>query len=483
MNRPNLVIFVPDQWRAEASGYCGNKTIKTPHLDALAEEGIGFTQAYVQNPVCTPSRCSFMSGWYPHVRGHRTMHHMLGPDEPCLLKQLKQAGYYVWWGGKNDLVRLEDEKENCSERYMGPKNISAPAWNPYKPGDKHYYSFYRGRIPNESVPAAPNTYDDYVIDECIRFLKSSPPEPYCLYLALRAPHCPFEVEDPYFSMYDRKKLPGFPLNIDYASRPQTLSLLRERMGLDKLNEADFREILAVYYGMITKSDWNLGRLTSALREAGHWDRTALFAFSDHGEYGGSYGLVEKTENTFEDCLVRVPFVVKVPGTTSVGRSDALVEVLDFFATASELAQLPPSHTHFSRSLLPLIRKEKKEFRTAVFSEGGCLPSEEHTHIPPVDRSQVYWPRVSIQNEERIAHGKAVMIRTADWKYVKRMAEPDELYNLKEDPDEIRNLAEDPSCQNIKLKLQNRMLQWFLETGDIAPFELNKRFPHEKLNLT
>ncbi len=70
------------------------------------DEAVSFRNAFCQNPVCTPSRCSFMTGWYPHVRGHRTMFHMLHPErgEPVLLKTLKDTGYFVWWGGKNDLT-------------------------------------------------------------------------------------------------------------------------------------------------------------------------------------------------------------------------------------------------------------------------------------------------------------------------------------------------------------------------------------------
>ncbi len=71
--RPNLVVFMPDQWRGSDAGCMGNPVVQTPHLDALAAEGVAFTHAFAQNPVCTPSRCSFMTGWYPHVRGHRDM--------------------------------------------------------------------------------------------------------------------------------------------------------------------------------------------------------------------------------------------------------------------------------------------------------------------------------------------------------------------------------------------------------------------------
>ena len=105
--KPHILIFNPDQWRGDVMGHMGDPAAVTPNLDRLVEtDAVSFRSAFCQNPVCTPSRCSFMTGWYPHTRGHRTMHHMLRmPDEVALLKTLKDAGYFVWWGGKNDLVQ------------------------------------------------------------------------------------------------------------------------------------------------------------------------------------------------------------------------------------------------------------------------------------------------------------------------------------------------------------------------------------------
>lgn len=99
MKRPNLIFFNPDQWQTDVIG----------HL--VATDAISFRHAFCQNPVRTPSRCSFMTGLYPHVRGHRTMHHMLHReyDETNLLSELRRNGYFVWWGGKNDLVPGDDE--------------------------------------------------------------------------------------------------------------------------------------------------------------------------------------------------------------------------------------------------------------------------------------------------------------------------------------------------------------------------------------
>ena len=114
--RPNLILFNPDQWRADVMGHFGNPAASTPFLDRLvAGDAVSFRNAFCQNPVCTPSRCSFMTGLYPHVRGHRTMYHMLHSEhgETNLLAELRRNGYFVWWGGKNDLIPGNGDFSSC----------------------------------------------------------------------------------------------------------------------------------------------------------------------------------------------------------------------------------------------------------------------------------------------------------------------------------------------------------------------------------
>ncbi|MHA1526634.1 MAG: sulfatase-like hydrolase/transferase, partial [Promethearchaeota archaeon] len=112
--KPHIIIFNVDQWRGDALGHMGNPAAVTPNLDQLVKnDAVSFSNAFCQNPVCTPSRCSFMTGWYPHVRGHRTMFHMLHQDrdEPNLLKILKDNGYFVWWGFRNDLIPAQQNSK------------------------------------------------------------------------------------------------------------------------------------------------------------------------------------------------------------------------------------------------------------------------------------------------------------------------------------------------------------------------------------
>ena len=150
--QPHIIIFNPDQWRGDVMGHLGNPAAATPNLDRIIEDdAVSFRYAFCQNPVCTPSRCSFMTGWYPHVRGHRTMFHMLQPDEPVLLKYFKDSGYFVWWGGKNDLVpRQNGFAEYCDVKYEAPRELRpnlhrADEWRGDPEGD-NYYSFFAGKL-------------------------------------------------------------------------------------------------------------------------------------------------------------------------------------------------------------------------------------------------------------------------------------------------------------------------------------------------
>ena len=487
--RPHIVIFNPDQWRGDVMGHLGNPAAVTPRLDGLvATEAVSFRNAFCQNPVCTPSRCSFMSGWYPHVRGHRTMHHMMAPDEPVLLRQLKDSGYFVWWGGKNDLIPADRGFDAyCDVKYR-PNRPVTPGSNLHlsdewrgEPGGDNYYSFFAGRrLPEDGQP--------YIVDDwamvlgAVDFLRAAPRDrPLCVYLPILYPHPPYGVEPPYDERIDRPKLPPrIPAPGDWAGKPSILKGIWQRQGMQGWSEERFTELRAVYYGMCARVDAQLGMVVDALQSAGLYDDTALFFFSDHGDFTGDYGLVEKTQNTLEDCLTRVPLVVKPPKGTAVapGVRDALVELIDFTATAQRWAGVEPDYTHFGRALDDLIAGRAGEHRDAVFAEGGRLAGETHASeanaLPPEPESLLYYPRLILQSREDGCHGKAVMCRTKRWKYVMRLYEQDELYDLAGDPGETVNRADDPACSCVLAQMKDRMLRFFVETGDVVPHSMDRR---------
>jgi arylsulfatase A-like enzyme len=491
--RPHILIFNPDQWRGDTLGHLGHPAVSTPNIDRLvAEDGVSFSNAFCQNPVCTPSRCSFMTGWYPHVRGHRTMFHMLQPDEPVLLRDLKDAGYHVWWGGKNDLVPAQrGYADTCTVRYktgslghpLRPDLHNDTAWRG-SPGSDCFYSFYAGRIekPATFPPEEGFVYDgDWdVVFAAIEQIKHRPPEePLCLFLALGFPHPPYGVEDPWYSQVDRAAVPArIPTPSDWSRKPSILKGLVDRQGLSGWSEARWSELRATYYGMCARTDHQFGLLLQALKNAGIYDDTAIFLFADHGDFTGDYGLVEKTQNTFEDCLTHVPLIIKPPASIPAipGLNNALVELVDFRATVEDFTELQPGYTHFGRSLKPLISGQASHHRDAVFCEGGRRHSEIHCmeRESPRGKDFLYWPRMSLQSEEGPEHTKASMCRTRRYKYVHRLYEMDELYDLQEDPQEMHNRIDDPSLATTQSELKQRMLDFYLETSDVVPHTPDQR---------
>ena len=488
--KPHIIIFNPDQWRGDVLGHMGNPAAVIPNLDEIVQkDAVSFRYAFCQNPVCTPSRCSFMSGWYPHVRGHRTMHHMMAPDEPVLLRTLKEHGYFVWWGGKNDLVPGENGFDDyCDVKYR-PKHHPRPETNLHgydvwrgEPDGDNYYSFYAGKL--EKAPDEEAYYDQdwALVFGAIEQIKNAPKDkPLCIYLPLLYPHPPYGVEEPFYSMIDRDKIPDrIPAPADWKGKPSILKGIHERQRLQGWTEDRWTELRATYYGMCARVDHQFGLIVKALKEAGIYDDSAIFFFSDHGDFTGDYGLVEKTQNTFEDCLTRVPFIIKPPAWVKVRPrvSEALVELIDFPATVEDLAGIKPNHTHFGRSLLPVIAGETDEHRDAVFCEGGRLRGEFHCmereSTSSLNPSGLYWPRISLQVQEGPEHTKVTMCRTKKFKYVRRFYEQDELYDLTEDPAELVNRIDDPAMADILIRMKERMLTFYQETCDVVPHKTNQR---------
>ena len=501
---PNIILFMPDQWRGEALGCVGNPVVKTPNCDAFAAQGVAFSNAFTQNGVCTPARCSLATGWYPHVNGHRSMHHFLRRHEPNLMRYLKDAGYFVWWGGKNDLIPREDWDLVCDARVegrgtRGPEK-PAPAF-----GDRHYYTFYRGCVSEQPMHLG----DDDVVDHAVDFLGRRQDKPFFMWINQGFPHPPYFVEREWFDLYSPDALPPMAPAV-LERKPGLLDAIRRKTGCDKLTDEEFRLIKATYYAMVSRTDRNFGRVLGAVKRAGLWDSTAIFMTSDHGDFAGDYRLVEKTQNTFEDVLTRVPLLARVPGCRenrdaphfpsegdagsrkigSVPVFPGMVESMDLFATIMEVAGVPARHTHFAKSLLPLLRGETNQHREFACCEGGGRVEEAHTHEFQGSHTpdHIYHPRITIQNTQPELHGKAVMLRTREWKYVRRLYDTDELYDLTRDPDELVNLidpsaslgASDPRCDSVVRSMREKMLTWLLDTGDAVPFQWDKRSPTERI---
>lgn len=486
--KPHIIIFNPDEMRFDTMGHTGNRAAVTPFLDQFANtEAVSFRNAFCQNPVCVPSRCSFFTGLYPHVHGHRTMSYLLHPGEENLFSELKDAGYYVWMNARNDLFAGQEEgwaESNADEIFYGGETPKAPG-----PVEKQQglYSHYEGKLGLDEEGKNYNS-DDESVDAAIRFLKKDHGEqPVCVFLGLMYPHVPYEVEEPYFSAIDREKLPPRIKPEDCREKSLMLQLIRRYQDLGGLSEEDWKELRAVYLGMCMKVDRQFKRLCDGLKEAGIYDDSIIFFFSDHGDFCGDYGVTEKAQSCFEDCLTRVPLLIKPPGKEKVdpGATDSMAELIDFYGTVLDYAGVEAGHTHFGRSLRPVLENRECQNRSYVFCEGGRLPGEQHCDeyhgAGPNGPNEkfVYWPKMMAQTDDK-AHAKGTMIRSRDYKYISRISGEDEFYDLKLDPEEKINQIHNAEYSTQIQSMQKEMMKWYQATCDVVPYSYDRRFTDEML---
>lgn len=494
--KKNIFMFVADQMRSDSMAHMGNPASITPHLDDLAQEGVSFENAYCQNPVCVPSRGSFLTGLYPHTNGHRTMHYLQREDEPNILKEMKNNGYEVIWIGRNDVVPGDRKKTNyCDEYYDGVVNEntrdadnnvinhyaemnedSKKLFDEMLSGDT-YYSFYMGKLPDgEGYGKTDWNCVHKALEYLDRRSKQVNEKPFFVYCTLSFPHPPYACEDPWYSSIDREKLPPRRPNIkDIPNKASMLYGINEKQQLNGWTEERFDELRATYLAMVSRFDHQLGMIKEKLRETGMYDDTNLIVFSDHGDYTGDYTITEKVQNCFEDPISNVPLLIKpAKGTPVTPRiSSAQVELVDLPATIADMAEITLSYTQFGKSLLGAVAGNE-EHKDAVFCEGGRIHGEEHAMEKGHGPESPYWPRLSTQCSEGPEHTKALMCRMGKYKYIMRLYETDELYDLEKDPMEIDNLAVKDEFQNIIQQMKNRITRFYMETTDFVPNRRDKR---------
>jgi arylsulfatase A-like enzyme len=471
MTRPNLLVFMTDQQRADSIGAFGNAAARTPHIDALAARGTRFVNAYSQHSACSQSRVSMMTGWYPHVAGHRTLDNLLKPWEPNVLATLRAAGYHVAWAGiRGDTFApgLTAASTDFFGFTVRPSldAVGAAHATEFAEGRPLRHAHYAGRLDGERLLTA----DEAAVQTALELLAGGLPEPFVLYLTLFSPHPPFAVEEPWYSLHDRADMPEpAPLG---SGKPAFMAALREATQLGRLEPGDWAEIAATYYGMVSRLDDQLGRLQQAVERAGVAERTVTFFFTDHGEYLGDYGLVEKWPAGLDDCLLRNPLIVAGPGVAEGAVHDGFVEMIDLPATLCELAGTELGHVQFGRSLAPVLADPSREHRDAAYAEGGFRLDEERQNEQA--DFHPYQLKASLQHERPALVGRAVAIRTPEWTYVHRLYEDGELYDRRSDPAETTNLAGDPARAAVVDSLRRRILDWLVATSDVVPLERDPR---------
>ncbi|NMP38141.1 MAG: sulfatase-like hydrolase/transferase [Clostridiales bacterium] len=489
-DKPNILIFNPDQMRTDSLGCFGNAAAHTPNFDALAAEGAAFENAFCQNPVCVPSRCSFMTGLYPHTNGHRTMAHLLRRGEPNLFLDMKAAGYHTVSSTRGDLLAGQDSGLNrscvdefiVSRRYRGQRAYLPKADRGDESGDQ-YYSFMNGILPSKREDGKVFNFDDFTVNGAIHSIKHRKKDkPFFMFVAINLPHPEYQIEKEFYDLIDKTKLQQRIPNIkETDGKPKMEAGLLEGLRVSGWSEERLREIRAVYLAMCAKADSQLGRLVQSLKDEGIYDNTIVIVLSDHGDYTTDYGLVEKSQNCFPDCLTNVPLIIKPQGSVEIdkGVHTQLAELTDLGATCLELAGIKNERVQFGKSLVSAMKDKALPHREYVFCEGGRLIGEKHCMEYDEKRFSpkgLYSPRMLLQSREDGTHTKAVMIRNEKYKYVKRLYETDEFYDLSKG--ESVNLFGNGEYSGQIEKMEKAMLEWFLETSDSVPTNLDERFTPE-----
>ncbi|MGE0378265.1 MAG: sulfatase [Planctomycetaceae bacterium] len=482
--RPNILFIMTDQHRSDALGANGNTIIQTPHLDRLASEGANFTHCFVQAPVCVPSRVSFFTGRYPHSHKNRVNYTPLDRREVLMQARLREAGYTTAAVGKLHYYPPDErEAKRTGFDFVELHDAVAPldrfsayvAWrNEHDPQAGVGYRELAQDIPPGKNPFRQAIDQQYTETSWvglstryhIRDLAASG-KPFFLFCSFWKPHSPFEVPQPFDSLYDGIDIPlPEPMSLEAIARlppPLRLLILRGKpvYGTDR-NRLQW--MYRSYYGAITHIDREVGRILEELEQAGVAENTIVVFSSDHGDQLLEHGLMGK--NCFFEASIRVPLIIRYPDTVRPGVNHELVESVDVLPTLIELAGLPEPYENQGRSLVPLIAESERAYepREAVFSENV---------IPEVITSgdDIEFEFQKGLGIKGIRHPDAKMVRTNRWKYVYYPEGYAELYDLEADPQEMHNLAGEPEFAEVESFMQERLLYWLTtaaETDQIAP---------------
>jgi choline-sulfatase len=477
---PNLLILCPDELRADCLGFMGNSDMRTPRMDALARASVIFPQHVASFPKCLPARISLMTGRYSHADGYRTIFQRMRPGTPNLLSRVRDAGYETALFGKNHCWDRAERRalfDHCSkEPPYAAEMAGVPAIRQSAPKDG-------GVKPLELSPGydyigcnTRHAGDEFFTKHTCEFLQERRDfaKPFFMQVNLESPHPYYGVEEPWYSMYDREKISAWPHALPKRA-PKILHHQREVRTSTDTDEAALREIQAVYYGMISKVDEQIGAILDALRASGEWENTVIVFLSDHGDYAGQYGLAEKWDTSFADCVVRTPLTICAPGLAGGKEVDSLSDHTNLAPTLLELLGLPPLPDTHGQSLLPVIAGERRI--DVAFSEGGHEASmrarfEPAKSSPAIarDPSQPIGEKQEVYLRFPDTMARGVMARSANAKVVLREDGDNEFYDLIEDPWELNNRWGDEEVQGACSQLVLALAEWQLKTGYEGPRE-------------
>lgn len=487
----NILWIMVDQLRWDYLSCYGADHIETPNLDWLASDGVRFDRAYVQSPICGPSRMSYYTGRYPRSHG-ATMNGMpLRVGEPTLGDHLQALGAKCSLVGKTHVIPdragmarlgidpesavgkrvaeggfdvfLRDDGENPTahpgrrgedyEAYLRAHGFDGGnLWEEWAntgvtPDGTHVSGWmlenaqYPARVPKEHSETA------WLTTRGIDYIEAQGDQPWLCHLSYIKPHWPYLAPAPYNDMYSAADLP--PVNRSAEERETDHPLLRawiETRVSKTFSRDEIRDRVApVYMGLIKELDDQMGRLFDYLRGAGRLEDTMIVFCSDHGDNMGDHWMGEK--DLFYDCSARVPLIIRDPrpeaDATRGTATSALVEAIDLAPTFVEaMGGEPLPHILEGRSLLPLLEGAEPAWRS-------CCVSEYDYTTRPLRRA------LGVAPED----ARLVMVFDGRWKYVHVEGMRPLLYDLETDPGELTELGADPACRDQIERLRELHFDW------------------------
>jgi choline-sulfatase len=417
---PNFLILMADQLGAHALPAYGNKTAKTPHIDALAAAGVVFESFYCNSPLCAPSRFSFLSGRQVSAIGAYDNAAEFPAQVPTFAHHLRRAGYQTTLSGKMHFCGA-DQLHGFEERLTTDIYPADFGWTPDWSRFEHRPSWYHSM--DSVTQAGPCTrtnqidFDDEVVYSACRKLfdmaRAKDRRPFCLVASMTHPHDPYAIPQRYWDRFDGVEIDMPRVTMAAEELDPHSRRLRHVCGLElqPVNEAQVRAARRAYYGAVAYVDDQVGVLLESLAEAGFADDTIVLLLADHGDMLGERGLWYKM-NFFEPAC-RIPLIVHAPGRFAARRVVHSASLVDILPTLCELAGGKPAN-----------------FATPL--DGNSLTAQL---AGQAGRDEVIC--------EYLAEGAIaplVMIKRGRYKFIHSPADPDQLYDLAEDPDERRNLA-------------------------------------------
>lgn len=470
MKRPNVLILYTDQQRWDALGANGNPDIKTPNFDRLAAEGVNFDHHFVQNPVCMPSRASFLTGQYPSTLGITHMGVPVPMATVTLPTLLKQYGYRSGNIGKLhflphanrdhrephpaygfDCLEISDEPGCYEDAYYAWVRAKSPDQLTnisvgLPPNAKVWRETMRiddpvvhpeERFPKQPIPFGADdelTHTAFVADQSMAFIDRQA-GPWCCIAGFYSPHSPWVAPQRFLDVYDPEQLSLIP---DLTGAADAEADSKSRDSLDRAtNEAEIRAAHHGYYAMVSEVDHHVGRILDHLDTIGQAEETIVVFTSDHGEWLGEHGRYGKGYPG-DDSVSRVPLVIRWPASigTTGRRESRIVEAVDVLSTLLDCAaiQVPP-HLQ-GTSLLRLLRGE-----ASTESDIGCALME---------------------------HRGWKTLRTRRFRYLVEAGGAEKLFDLDEDPKEYRDVSGHPRYAAHLADMRHRLLQRLIETERALP---------------